>query len=69
MISQEAINNLLMDDLHHDLTCFTPGNLHPTVSPDLDFEHLAMPMVHLVTGETISSYKKLKNDLPLQRHG
>ena len=31
-------------------------------TPDIDFEHLAMPMVHPVTGETISSYKKLKND-------
>jgi hypothetical protein len=62
LISQEAINNLLMDDLHHDLTCFTPDNLQPTATPDIDFEHLAMPMVHPVTGETISSYKKLKND-------
>jgi hypothetical protein len=63
MMSQEAINNLLMDDLHHDLTCFTPDNLWPMATPDIDFEHLAMPMVHPVTGETISSYKKLKNDL------
>jgi hypothetical protein len=27
------------------------------------FEHFANPMVHPVTGETISSYKKLMNDL------
>jgi hypothetical protein len=26
------------------------------------FEHYANPMVHPVTGETISSYKKLMND-------
>ena len=51
-----------MDDLHHDLTCLTPDNLRPMATPDIDFEHLAMPMVHPVTGETISSYKKLKND-------
>ena len=51
-----------MDDLHHDLTCFTPDNLRPTTTPDIDFKHLVMPMLHLVTGETISSYKKLKND-------
>ncbi len=62
MISQEAINNLLMDDLHHNLTCFTPDNLRPTATPDIDFELLAMPMIHPVTGETISSYKKMKND-------
>ena len=63
MIIQEAINNLLMDDLHHGLTCFALDNLRPKTTPDVDFEHLAMPMVHPVTGETISSYKKLKNDL------
>ncbi len=27
------------------------------------FEHFASPMVHPITGETISSYKKLMNDL------
>ena len=63
MISHEAINNLLMDDLYHNLTCFTPDNLRPTATHDIDFEHLAMPMVHPVTGEMISSYKNLKNDL------
>ncbi len=26
------------------------------------FEHFASPMVHPITGETISSYKKLMND-------
>ena len=55
MISQEAVNNLLMDDLHHDLNCFMPDNLRPTTTTDIDFEHLVMPMVHPVTGETISS--------------
>ena len=29
----------------------------------MKFEHYACPMVHPVTGETISSYKKLMNDL------
>jgi hypothetical protein len=29
----------------------------------LDFEQVMMPMVHLVTGETISSYKRLMKDL------
>ena len=61
MIIQEAINNLLMDDLYHDLNCFTPDNLRPMATTDIDFEHLTMPMVHPVTGETTCSYKKLKN--------
>ncbi len=26
------------------------------------FEHFASPMVHLITGKTISSYKKMMND-------
>ena len=62
MIRQEAINNLLMDDLNNDLTNYTPDNLRPKVTPSIAFEHLEMPMVHPVTGETISSYKKLKNN-------
>jgi len=62
MISQEAINNLLMDDLHNDLTNFTPDNLRPAATPAINFEHLAMPMVHPVTVETINSYKMLMND-------
>jgi hypothetical protein len=28
----------------------------------VDFEHFVMPMIHPVTGETISSYKTLMND-------
>ncbi len=35
----------------------------PAATPTcLDFEQVAMPMVHLVTGKTISSYKQLMKD-------
>ena len=34
----------------------------PPLQQTQDLQHLAMPMVHPTTGETISSYKKLMND-------
>ena len=44
---------------------FTPIALPPSaVEHDpMHFEHFACPMVHPITGETISSYKKLMHDL------
>ena len=42
---------------------FTPKNLRPKeAATAANLEHLAMPMIHPTTGETISSYKKLMND-------
>jgi hypothetical protein len=42
---------------------FTPNKLMPATTPTcLDFEQVAMPMVHPVTGKTISSYKCLMKD-------
>ena len=43
---------------------FTPTSLLQSVveRDPLHFEHFACPMVHPVTGETISSYKKLMHD-------
>ena len=45
-------------------TTFTPPALVPFASTKQTtcFEHYASPMVHPITGETISSYKKLMND-------
>ena len=64
VISQEAINLLLLDDLDNDTMPFTPLKLLPIKAPlKMNFKHYAMPMVHPVTGETISSYKKLMKDL------
>jgi hypothetical protein len=62
IISQEAINNLIMNDLINDTTKFTPMNLRPPPSPPINHEHYAMPMMHPTTGELISSYKCLMND-------
>jgi hypothetical protein len=43
---------------------FTPHNLmqHAAITFAHHFEHYANPMVHPVTGETISSYKKLMHN-------
>jgi hypothetical protein len=62
MIIQEAIDNPLMDGINNSLTNYTLDNLRPTATPDIDFKHLAMPMVHPIIGEKISSYKNLKNN-------
>ena len=62
IISQEAINLLLMDDTDNDLTKFTPLSLQPQPVHQRNYLHYAMPMVHPVTDETITSYKKLMKD-------
>ena len=62
IISQEAINNLIMDNLIDDMTNFTPMNLCPPPSPPINYKHYAMPMIHPTTRELISSYKRLVND-------
>ncbi len=62
IISQEAINNLILDDLINDTTIFTPMKLCPPPSPPVNYEHHAMPMIHRMTGELISSYKRLMNN-------
>jgi hypothetical protein len=62
MISQEAINLLLMDNTNNDLTNFTPLKLQPQPVHQRKYAHYAMPMVHPVTGKTITSYKKLMRD-------
>jgi hypothetical protein len=62
IISQEAINNLIMEDLINDTTSFTPMNLRPPPAPPISYEHYAIPMPHPTTGELISSYKRLMNN-------
>jgi hypothetical protein len=63
IISQEAINMLLMDNLQNKTAPFTPAKLTPPPTPLINFEYYAMLMVHLTTGKTISSYKQLMNNL------
>jgi hypothetical protein len=62
MISQQAIICLILNDLHHNLTHYTPFKLCPNMSPPINLEHYAMPMIHPVTKATISSYPKLTKD-------
>jgi hypothetical protein len=62
MISQEAINMLLMDDLQHNTEPFTPTKLAPPPTPLMNFKHYAMGMVHPTMGNVISSYKQLMNN-------
>jgi hypothetical protein len=61
VISQEAINMLLMDDVQNNTVPFTPTKLAPPPTPLMNFEHYAMPMVYPTMGKTISSYKRLMN--------
>jgi hypothetical protein len=62
IISQMAMNMLLLDDLNNNPTRFTPTKLLPPPALPMNLKHYAMPTVHPVTGEMISSYKKLMKD-------
>jgi hypothetical protein len=57
IISQEAINHLLMDDLCHDMHIFTPFKLMPPRAAAINFEHFAMPIICPTTCETITRQK------------
>jgi hypothetical protein len=54
----ECVNNIRRFGFEQ---CFSPRSLLPdaTTTARVNFEHFVGPMVHPVTGETISSYKKL----------
>jgi hypothetical protein len=63
MISQEAINFLTECVWSKSQDIFTPSKLQSKSTPScLNFEQVAMPMVHPTTGKTIRSYKQLMND-------
>ncbi len=64
LISQQALNVMTMREALTPLTVVTPRKFVPIAYEDNvpDFAHFASPMVHLTTGETISSYKRLIND-------
>jgi hypothetical protein len=64
IVTQQAINVMTLKERVTDHGTFTPRALKrvgKTTGP-VKFEHYASPMEHPVTGETISSYKKLMND-------
>jgi hypothetical protein len=63
IISQEAINFLSGCILANSPDIYMPTKLMPTSVPTcLNHKQVAMPMVHPITGETISSYKWLMRD-------
>jgi hypothetical protein len=64
IVSRQAINVLTIHEDANANTKFTPRCLMKHVKKGLPvmFEHFASPMVHPITGITISSHKKLMND-------
>jgi hypothetical protein len=63
IISQQAMNFLTDKVWNNSPQHFTPKNLRPKeAATAANLEHLAIPMIHPTTGETISSYKKLMNN-------
>jgi hypothetical protein len=60
IISEKAINFLTNCVWAKSLNIYTPTKLRPAATPmaAFDFQQVAMPMVHPMTGETISSYKR-----------
>ncbi len=64
LVTQQAINVLTIQDEVSLDKMYTPQalmNKRAQVLPKF-FEHFASPMVHPITGETISSYIKLMNN-------
>ncbi len=63
-MTRQAIKVLTIQEDANANTNFTPQSLMKHVKKGLPvmFEHFASPMVHQITGVTISSYKKLMND-------
>jgi hypothetical protein len=62
VITRHAINLLA---LHEQASCdmrFTPKSLMQHAPMPVHYEHYTSPMVHPVTGQTISSYKKLMHN-------
>ena len=65
MVTKQAINVLTIQEQVATERIFTPNALMQfttTKNGSTKFEHDANLMVHPTTGETISSYKRLKND-------
>jgi hypothetical protein len=64
LVTHQAINVLTICEMATADKIFTPRSLLPHAKPSHSphFEHYASPMVHPVTGKTISSYKKLLNN-------
>jgi hypothetical protein len=62
IVTQHAINRLTLKEQASFDTIHTPPALMKHAKMRDDMEHYANPMVHPVTGHTISSYKKSMHD-------
>jgi hypothetical protein len=64
LVSQRALNALTLHKTFYPQAATAPRNLQDKlpIMQHLQFEYFANPMVHLVTGKTISSYRKLRQD-------
>ena len=70
MISQEAVNFISEKVYNEDPTTWMPESFitsSPSLSPKnnykVDIEHVCAPVIHPITGETITQYQKLIKDL------
>jgi hypothetical protein len=64
IISQQALNFLTNEVWNNSAPSYTPKNLRPKDNATAaNLEYLAMPMIHPMMGKTITSYKKLMNNL------
>ncbi len=64
VVTRQVINVLSVQEEATANTTYTPRCLMKNIKQSLPvmFEHFACPMVHPITGVTISSYKKLMHD-------
>ncbi len=62
IVTQHAINLLTLREQASFSTIHTPRALMKHAKMRVNMEHYANPMVHPVTGRTISSYKKLMHN-------
>ncbi len=62
IVTRHAVNLLTLQEEASFSTIHTPRALLKHAKVPINFEHYANSMVHLVTGRTISSYKKLMHN-------
>jgi hypothetical protein len=62
IVMQHAINILTLCEQASFSRIHTPRALMKHAKMRVNMEHYANPMVHLITGRTISSYKKIMHD-------
>ncbi len=71
LVSQQALHAMTMNKALHAPDIFTPrlitNKLYKSLVPT--YAHFALPMVHLTTGETITSYKHFIHDMQWRRCG